>query len=217
MHTACCAAVHVWQDSAACPVTVQVTACHSAGLRHLDGGRCQAGRQVRGLFHCMCTGAAACSLQRPAAHLWRCIVGAAAAGLEKVPVPHNVGQTKVCNLDAEGRVQQQVLWLEVPAGGGGVQVLGRCWPCTRGSWSASVLQGLAAVSAAWYGYAWLHAGCTWHHAGTTLLLPPPLRHPGPCIAPRLLWYSTVTATAAGRCAAPTCAPPYSCGSTPRQR
>ncbi len=47
------------------------------------------------------------------AHLRSSIVGTATAGLQKVPISHDIAEAKVSNLDVHFAVQKQVLWLEV--------------------------------------------------------------------------------------------------------
>lgn len=46
-------------------------------------------------------------------HLGSSIVGATAAGLQEVAVPHDIRQPKVGDLDVHARIQQQVLRLQV--------------------------------------------------------------------------------------------------------
>ena len=68
-------------------------------------------------------------------HFGSGVVGAAAAGPQELSVLHQIAQTKVCDLDTIGRVQQKVFWLQVPVhhlvpGGGCVRgVCGEGWVC----------------------------------------------------------------------------------------
>ncbi len=47
-------------------------------------------------------------------HLRSCIIWTAATSLQEVPIPHDIAEPKVSDLDIAVGVQQQVLWLQIP-------------------------------------------------------------------------------------------------------
>ena len=94
--------------------------------------------------HCTCTSTSTefchpTSIEFARYHFGSGIVGAATAGPQELSVLHQIAQTKVCDLDTIGRVQQQVFWLQVPVhhlvpggvceGGWGVVCVGGGWVC----------------------------------------------------------------------------------------